>query len=355
MPGTAYCGFCANFIDAVPWATCSGHDAAIQNVRGFLMQASVLLTRRLPDAVEARAQKDFNATLKQTTDPYPADELLARAEGKDGLLISPSDKIDAALIARLPASVRIIATFSVGYDHIDLNAAKARGLVVTNTPDVLTDATADIAMLLALAAARRAGEGERVVRSGRWGGWAPTQLMGRDVSRKVVGIVGMGRIGRAFAKRARGFDMIIHYSNRSRLPPELEGGAIYHANPEAMLPIVDFLSLHCPSTPETRHWLNADRLAQMKPTSFVINTARGAVVDDEALIAALRNGQIAGAGLDVFENEPNLHPDYLDLENAVLLPHLGSATVETREAMGFRALDNLRAFFAGQEPTDRLV
>ncbi len=319
------------------------------------MPISLLVTRPLPPAVAERARIEFDAEFNIAPAPYTPDELIAKAQGKDALLISPTDRLNADVIARLPASVRMAATFSVGFEHIDLNAARARGLVISNTPDVLTDATADIALYLMLAAARRTGEGERIVRAGKWGGWSPNALLGRDVSRKTLGIVGMGRIGRALAKRARGLDMTIHYSNRTRLSPDLEQGAIYHADPEAMLPLVDYLSLHCPSTPETYRWLNAARIALLKPTAIVINTARGAVVDDEALIAALREGHIGGAGLDVFEGEPNLNPGYLTLDNAALLPHLGSATVETRDAMGFKALDNLAAFFAGQEPPDRLA
>jgi lactate dehydrogenase-like 2-hydroxyacid dehydrogenase len=319
------------------------------------MPVSLLVTRPLPAAVAARARAEFDATFNPTAASYSPEELIANAEGKEALLISPSDSMNAEMIARLPASVRMVATFSVGYEHIDLAAARARGLAISNTPDVLTDATADIALLLMLSVARRAGEAERVVRAGQWGGWAPSALLGRDVTRKSVGIVGMGRIGRAFAKRARALDMQIHYSNRRRLSPELEQGAIYHADADEMLPLVDFLSLHCPSTPETYKWLNADRIARLKPTAYVINTARGAIVDDAALIAALQDNRLGGAGLDVFDGEPNLNPGYLTLENAVLLPHIGSATIETRDAMGFKALDNLAAFFAGQEAPDRLA
>jgi lactate dehydrogenase-like 2-hydroxyacid dehydrogenase len=249
----------------------------------------------------------------------------------------------------------MIATFSVGTDHIDIAAAKARGIAVANTPGVLTDATADIAMLLLLGAARRAAEGEQLIRQRAWTGWAPTQLIGSDVTGRRLAIFGMGRIGQAMARRARGFEMEIHYSNRRRLPPDQEAGAIFHADPEEMLSVADFLSLHCPSTPETHHWLNADRIARMPDRAVVVNTARGAIVDDEALIAALRSGKLASAGLDVFENEPRLHPDYPTLPNTFLLPHMGSATVATRNAMGFTALDNLDAWFAGKEPSNRVV
>ncbi|WP_448208660.1 2-hydroxyacid dehydrogenase [Azospirillum sp. sgz302134] len=315
----------------------------------------LLLTRRLPEAVEARAARDYDARLNPDDTPLTGADIVARAQGADAILCSAGDRLNAETIAALPDSLRILATFSVGTDHIDLGAAKARGLVVTNTPDVLTDATADIALLLMLGAARRASEGERMIRANAWTGWTPTQLLGTHLGGKRLGIIGMGRIGRAVAQRARAFGMNIHYSNRKRLPPELEQGAVFHADPQAMLPVCDVLSLHFPATAETRHWLNAARIDRLPAGAIVVNTARGSVVDDEALIAALRTGRLAAAGLDVFENEPNLHPGYRSLENAFLLPHLGSATVETRNAMGFRALDNLDAFFAGDNVCDKVV
>ncbi len=317
----------------------------------------LLVTRRLPEAVEARAARDFDARLNPQDRTLSGADIaaLARETGTVGILCTAGDRLDAEAVAALPEGVRIVATFSVGTDHIDLNAAKARGLTVTNTPDVLTDATADIALLLMLGAARRASEGERMVRAGAWTGWTPTQLLGTHLGGKRLGIIGMGRIGQAVARRARAFGMAIHYSNRRRLHPDQEAGAVYHADPEAMLPVCDVLSLHFPATPETTRWLNADRIGRLPPGAIVVNTARGSVVDDEALIAALSSGRLAAAGLDVFENEPNLHAGYRGLENCFLLPHLGSATVETRNAMGFKALDNLDAFFAGAEPPDRVV
>lgn len=226
---------------------------------------------------------------------------------------------------------------------------------MTNTPGVLTDATAEVAMLLMLGAARRASEGERMIRSGTWSGWAPTQLLGLQLSGRRLGIFGMGRIGQAVARRARAFGMTIHYAGRRRLPPEEEQGALYHADVDDFLAHCDVLSLHCPATPETYHWLNAARIARLPDGAVVVNTARGSVIDDAALIDALRSGKVEAAGLDVFENEPALDPRYRDLSNTFLLPHLGSATVETRNAMGFKALDNLDAFFAGREPPDRVV
>ncbi|HYH20753.1 MAG TPA: D-glycerate dehydrogenase [Azospirillum sp.] len=315
----------------------------------------LLVTRRLPDAVEARAARAYDVRLNPNDTPQTARTLVERAAGADGILCCAADRLSAEVIGALPDTVRVLATFSVGTDHIDLAAARARGLLVTNTPGVLTDATADIALLLMLGAARRASEGESLVRAGAWTGWTPTQLMGTHLGGKRLGVFGMGRIGQAVARRARAFGMSVHYSNRSRLPADLEEGATFHADPEAMLAEIDVLTLHCPATPQTHHWLNAPRLARLPRGAIVVNTARGSVVEDEALIAALKSGHIAAAGLDVFENEPNLHTGYRGLPNTFLLPHLGSATVETRNAMGFKALDNLDAFFAGQEPPDRVV
>ncbi|MSO54654.1 MAG: D-glycerate dehydrogenase [Rhodospirillales bacterium] len=320
-----------------------------------MAKAKIVVTRRLPDAVMARASRDYDAHLNPTDEVYSPDKLVSLAAGRDGILLAASDRFDAALIERLPPSVRIAATFSVGYEHVDTAQAKKRGLVVTNTPDVLTDATADITFALLLSAARRLGEGERIVRAGKWTGWTPTQLLATEVTGKRLGIVGMGRIGRAVAKRARAFNMTMHYYNRQRLAPELEAGATFHPKVETLLPVSDFLSLHCPATAETRHLLNAARIALLPKGAIVVNAARGAVIDDNALIAALKSGHVAAAGLDVYDGEPKINPGYFGFENVVLAPHLGSATVETRNAMGFRALDNLDAFFAGREPKDRVA
>jgi lactate dehydrogenase-like 2-hydroxyacid dehydrogenase len=315
----------------------------------------LLVTRRLPPAVEARAGRDYDALLNPEDRPLAPEAILAACRGRDALLPTLTDRLDADFIARLPDGIRIVSTFSVGFEHIDLGAAKARGIVVTNTPGVLTEATAEIAFLLLLGAARRAWEGESLLRSGQWSGWTPTQLMGAQLAGKRLGILGMGRIGQAVARRARAFGMEIHYHNRRRLSADLEEGAVFHADPEALLRESDFLTLHCPLTPETRKFLDARRLALLPPGAIVVNTARGPVVDDRALIEALKSGRVAAAGLDVYDGEPALDPGYLDLPNAFLLPHLGSATVETRNAMGFKALDNLDAFFAGREPPDRVA
>lgn len=316
----------------------------------------LILTRTLPAAVEARANSQYRI-VRSADQPQHGDDLaaLARAVDADGLLITAGDRLTAATIAALPDTVRIIATFSVGYDHIDIAAARTRGIVVTNTPDVLTDATADIALLLILAACRRASEGEQLVRADGWTGWTPTQMLGLHLGGRRLGIYGMGRIGQAVAARARAFGLRIHYHNRRRLAPELEQGAIFHANPNDLVAQADILSLHAPSSPDTHHFLNADRIALLPTDPVVINTARGGLVDDDALIAALASGRVWAAGLDVFNNEPHLDPRYRTLRNVFLLPHLGSATVETRNAMGFKALDNLDAWFAQRPVPDPVV
>ena len=320
----------------------------------------LLLTRKLPAAVEARAARDYDARLNTADAPWSRDgaEIARRAAeaGAAGILCAAGDPFNAATFAALPASVRIVATFSVGTDHIDLAAAQARGIVVTNTPDVLSFATAEIAFTLMLMAARRAGEGERMVRARAWTGWTPTQLMGTTLEGKALGIAGFGRIGRELAKMAQGFGMPIHYRNRTRLPPELEMGATYHDNDASFLGAIDVLSMHMPGGAATRHWLNADRLALLRRGAIVVNSGRGTSVDDAALVAALTSGHVRAAGLDVYDGEPRIFEGYQGLENVALLPHLGSATEETRDAMGFRALDNLDALLrAGTEPPHRVA
>lgn len=315
----------------------------------------VLVTRRLPEAVEARLRRDYDARLNPQDRIYTSEELLALAQGAAAIIPTHTESLSAEVIARLPESVRAICSYSVGYDHIDLEAARARGIIVTNTPDVLSDATAEIAVLLMLGAARRAYEGQQLIRTGTWEEWSPTGRLGIQLTGKRLGIIGMGRVGQVVARRARGFDMRIHYHNRRPLGSELEAGAVYHPSVEALLPNCDFLSIHCPATPETRGLLNARRIGLLPDGAVVVNTSRGAVVDDEALIAALRSGKLFAAGLDVFNGEPDIHPGYRELPNTFLLPHIGSATRETRDAMGFRALDNLDAIIAGRKPRDRLV
>ncbi|AFL87734.1 lactate dehydrogenase-like oxidoreductase [Terriglobus roseus DSM 18391] len=310
----------------------------------------LVVTRHFTDAVETRIARDFEARRNPNDRALTPDELIAAAEGADALFISPAEKLDATFFARVPKSVKAIATFSVGYDHIDLAAAKASGIPVSNTPGVLNDATADVAMLLLLGASRRAYESQQLVRSGEWPKRKPADLLGWQLTGSILGIYGMGRIGQALAHRARAFGMTIHYNNRKPLPESEAQGAIFHDTPESLLRASNFLSIHAPSSAETKHFLNRKTIDLLPQGAIVINTARGALVNDEDLIAALRSGRIAAAGLDVFEGEPNVNPGYLDLPNAYLLPHIGSATIETRTAMGMLALDNIQAVLNGQPP-----
>ena len=320
-----------------------------------MQQPRLLVTRRLPAAVEARAQRDYDARLNADDRLYGPDELVRLAQEVDGVLTCSTERWPPAVVERLPERVRIIASFSVGYEHIDLAACRARGIVATNTPDVLTEATADIAMLCLLGAARRAWEGGTFLREGRWQRVNMAELLGLELRGKVLGIVGMGRIGRAMARRARGFGLAIHYHNRKPLPEDEAEGAVYHASLDELLPHCAFLSLHCPGGSGTQHMINARTLGLLPPGAVLVNTARGTLVDDEALIAALRSGRLFAAGLDVYAGEPAFHQDYLTLPNCFLLPHLGSATVETRDAMGFRALYNFDVLFAGRPAPDALT
>ncbi len=315
----------------------------------------VLVTRLLPPDVEARLRRDYDVDLNPTDELYDSETLLSKAQNADALLILPSEQMSADVINRLPERVKMVATFSVGFEHIDRAAAKARGVIFSNTPDVLNDCTADMAMMLLLAAARRAHACDQILRSGGWTGMAPTWMLGSKVSGAHLGIVGMGRIGQAMAKRARGFDMQVHYHNRSRLPADLERGSVFHEDASEMLPLCHFISMHCPLSPETRHWLNAERIALLPDGAIVVNTARGPVIDEAALIHALKSGKLGGAGLDVFEREPQVPPELVELDNVFLMPHMGSATLETRNAMGFRCCDNIDAYFAGREPPDRIT
>jgi lactate dehydrogenase-like 2-hydroxyacid dehydrogenase len=318
----------------------------------------VVVTRRLPGAVEEAVAKDFDARLNRDDRPLTTQELQDALRSADGLLPTVTDKLTAEVLATEPLRTKIIANFGVGFNNIDVQAARARGVAVSNTPDVLTDATADIAMTLLLMVARRAGEGERHVRAGAWTGWRPTHMLGRMVSGKTLGLIGMGRIARAVARRAHhGFGMRVLYTDPYPPPPDVAAalGAEPRDTVEQVLAESDFVSLHCPATPETRHLMNAERLGRMKPSAYLINSARGDVVEEAALVQALRRGTIAGAALDVFEREPQVAPELLRLENVVLLPHLGSATEETRVAMGLRALENLRLFFSGAPLRDRVA
>ena len=315
----------------------------------------VSITRQLVAPVLERARASYDLWVNEDDHILSADELITRSQDSDALMICHSEILSADVVAEFSDRLKIVANYSVGVDHCDLDALKARGIVVTNTPDVLSDATAEIALLLLLGASRRAYEGDQMLREGTWNHWAPVQMNGIQVTGKKLGIVGMGRVGQVVAKRARGFDMEIHYSNRSRLPAGLEQGAIYHESVESLFNAVDMISLNCPSTPESEGMINATSIGWMRDGAVFVNTARGKLVDESALIEALRSGKIAAAGLDVFQTEPGGNPAFAALENVFMLPHLGSSTRETRKAMGDRALDNLDAFFAGREPLDRLV
>jgi lactate dehydrogenase-like 2-hydroxyacid dehydrogenase len=305
--------------------------------------------------VERALGERFDARLNADDRPLTAGELQEALRTADGLLPTVTDRIDAQVLAVEPLRTRIVANFGVGFNNIDVEAARARGVRVTNTPDVLTDDTADLALTLILMTARRAGEGERHVRSGAWTGWRPTHMLGARLGGKTLGLVGFGRIARAVARRAgAGLGMRILYHDPFPPPAEVASslGAEARGTLETLLEEADVVSLHCPATPETRHLIDAARLSRMKPGAFLVNTARGDVVDEAALVKALRAGTIAGAGLDVYEREPKVADELVAMENVVLLPHLGSATTESRVAMGMRALENLEAFFAGKPLRD---
>ena len=318
---------------------------------------TVVVTRRLPETIEARMMELFDARLSADDEPLTRPSLLAAAADADVLVPTVTDRIDRALIDGLPGRVRLIANFGVGVDHIDLAACAARGVTVTNTPGVLTEDTADMAIALLLAAPRRLGEGERLVRAGAWAGWSPTFMIGRRVSGKRLGIVGMGRIGQAVAARARGFSLSIHYHNRKRLHPEIEAEleATWWRSLDQMLAHMDFVSINCPHTTETHHLLSERRLGLLQPHAVVVNTARGEIIDEAALARALAAGRIAAAGLDVYEREPAVEAGLLALDNVVLAPHLGSATREGRVAMGERVLINIKTFVDGHTPPDRVL
>ncbi|MCV3735788.1 D-glycerate dehydrogenase [Rhizobium sp. TRM96647] len=323
-----------------------------------MKKARILVTRRWPQAVEAVLAERFDAEFN--TSDWPMDQaMLADALARfDAVLPTVSDRLPAALFGEGALAARIIGNYGVGYNHIDIAAASARGIVVTNTPGVLTDCTADIAMTLLLSVARRAGEGEREVRAGGWTGWRPTHMIGTKVTGKTLGIIGFGRIGKAMARRCHfGFDMDVVFYNRSRVDPAeaARHGARQLDTVEEVLAAADFVSLHCPGGGENTGLIDARRLQAMKPSAFLINTARGDIVDEAALASALAEGRIAGAGLDVYAAEPHVPEALRQMENVVLLPHLGSATAETRIAMGMKVVDNITAFFDGREPPDRVA
>jgi len=316
----------------------------------------VLVTRKLTDSVEEKLGEHFETILNPDDKLYSTAELLQLAEQVDAILPCHTEKFSAETIALLPARIKAIANYSVGVDHVDLEAAKEKHIIVTNTPDVLSDATAEIAMLLMLGAARRASEGERLIRNQQWKDWSPAFMVGQQITNKRLGILGMGRVGQVLARRARGFDMSIHYHNRNPLNASDELGAVYHSTAEELVSEIDVLSINCPASENTRGLVNEQLIAKLPGHAIVINTSRGVIVDDDALIDALKSGRIAAAGLDVFNGEPDsIHPQYRQLDNVFLLPHIGSATEETRQAMGFRAIDNLIAIFNDDEPGDRVA
>ncbi len=315
----------------------------------------IAVTRALPPQVIALLQKHHDVSINPQDRRLTPDELQHAAIGADAMIVTALDRFDADAIAKLPATLRIVATYSVGYEHIDVEAARARGIAVMFTPDVLSDAVAEMAILLMLGAARRVHEGDRLVYERRWTGWTPTQLVGIEVTGKRIGIVGMGRIGRTIARRARGFDMAVHYHNRQRLEAGLEEGAVYHATLDALVAHSDVLVLAAPSTAQTRGVLNAARLALMPPDAVVVNIARGDLIDDVALISALQSGRIAAAGLDVFNNEPALNGDYLTLPNVFLQPHQGSSTLTARLKMAAILIDGIDAVLSGRDAPNRLA
>jgi len=318
----------------------------------------VLITRRWPEQAETAMQEHFDVTLNESDTPMTAEQLQDALRNYDAVCPTVSDKVNAEVLGVDGVKAKIIGNYGVGFNHIDLEAAKRQGLVVTNTPEVLTHCTADLAMTLLFMIARRAGEGERHVRNHEWTGWRPTHMMGTKVTGKTLGLIGMGRIARAMAHKAyHGFGMPIIFHDP--YPPGEDVIKAYNAKQcnsvEEVLEQGDFVSLHCPGGKETYHLINEDRLGRMKPTAFLVNSARGDVIDQQALIKALKNGTIAGAALDVYEGEPAVSDELIAMDNVVLLPHLGSATVETRVAMGMRVVDNLVAFFDGKEPGDRVA
>jgi len=308
----------------------------------------VVVTNHFLGEVEARIEREYIARRNPNKTPFTLEELLSISEGADAMLVTSFDRLDSAFFGRVSSSVKIIATYSAGYEHIDLGAAATRKIPIAHTPGVNSNATADITILLLLGAARRAYEAQNLLRTGAWVPLSSAKLLGRELSGKVLGIVGMGHVGRAVAQRARGFGMKIHYTNPTRVQDELVGDAIFHENPLDLLPESTFLSLNTPDTPETHHFINSTTIDLLPQGAIIVNTARGGLVVDEDLIAALTSGRIAAAGLDVFEGEPKLHPGYLPLSNTFLLPHIGGGTVEAVTAMGMLALDNIDAVLAGR-------
>ncbi len=320
-------------------------------------QLSVVVTRRLPEVVETRLTELFNVRLREDDTPMTTDELAAAMAEADVLVPTITDQIDAKLLARAGDRLKLIANYGAGVDHIDVATARQRGIHVSNTPGVMTEDTADMVIALMMAVSRRMGEGMALAKSGQWQGWQPTAMLGTRLRGKRLGILGMGRIGAAVARRARAFGMQVHYHNRRRLRPEIEDelDATYWESLDQMVARVDVLSINCPHTPSTFHLMNARRLKLMKPSAVIVNTSRGEVIDENALTRMLRAGEIAGAGLDVFERGHDINPRLKDLPNAILLPHMGSATVEGRVEMGEKVIINIKTFADGHRPPDLVV
>lgn len=317
----------------------------------------VLVTRKLPEKIEKRMSELFDVTLNPEDRPYNQATLKEALKHTDILVPTVTDHITKDILEEAGQHLSLIANYGAGIDHIDLNAAQKYGILVTNTPGVLTEDTADCTLALILSVPRRLAEGERLIRADKWTGWAPTHMMGHRVTGKKLGIIGMGRIGQAVAKRAQAFNLSINYHNRHRVHPETEAelGATYWPNLDDMLSQMDILSIHCPNSPSTTHLLDRRRLALLQPHAILINTSRGQIIEEEALAEALLNKKFAGAGLDVFEKEPAIHPKLIGLDNVVLLPHLGSATYESRQEMGERVLINIQTHINGHTPPDRVV
>ncbi|MDH5489023.1 MAG: D-glycerate dehydrogenase [Rhodospirillaceae bacterium] len=317
----------------------------------------VVVTRKLPDSVETRMMELFDVELNLNDEPMSESQLINAVKGCDILVPTVTDEINASVINAAGKNFKMIANYGAGVDHIDLGAARKKKIVVTNTPDVLTEDTADMTMALILAVPRRLVAGEKVLREGKWKGWSPTWMLGHRIHGKRLGIIGMGRIGRAVAKRAKGFGLSIHYHNRNRVHADVEAEleATYWESLDQMLARMDIISINCPHTPATYHLLSARRLKLLQKHSYIVNTARGEMIDEKALIKMLKDGELAGAGLDVYENEPDINPKFLNLDNVTLLPHMGSATIEGRADMGGKVIICIKTFIDGHTPPDRVL
>lgn len=317
----------------------------------------VIVTRKLPDSIETRMMELFDVRLNLSDEPFSPSQMIEAVREADILVPTVTDRIDARVLSEAGENLRLIASFGTGVDHIDLATARQRGITVTNTPGVLTEDTADMTMALILAVPRRLVEGEKLIRGGDWSGWSPTAMLGHRIHGKRLGIIGMGRIGQAVARRARGFGLSIHYHNRRRVHEEVEQEleATYWENLDQMLSRMDIISINCPHTPATYHLISPRRLALIQPHAYIVNTSRGEVMDENALVKALQNREISGAGLDVFEHEPQVNPKLMKLDNAVLLPHMGSSTIEGRMDMGQKVIMNIKVFVDGHTPPDRVI